>query len=29
MLIFKDEDRICVKDVKLELDEIAESLGMW
>jgi hypothetical protein len=28
MLIFKDEDRICVKDVKLELDEIAESLGV-
>jgi hypothetical protein len=28
MLIFKDEDRISVKDVKLELDEIAESLGM-
>jgi hypothetical protein len=29
MLIFKDEDRICIKDVKLELDEIAESFGMW
>jgi hypothetical protein len=28
MLIFKDEDRICIKDVKLELDEIAESFGM-
>ena len=28
MLIFKDEDRISIKDVKLELDEIAESFGM-
>jgi len=28
MLIFKDEDRICIKDVKLELEEIADSMGM-
>lgn len=28
MLIFKDEDRICIKDVKLELEEIADGLGI-
>ena len=28
MLIFKDEDRICIKDVKLQLDDIIDSLGV-
>ena len=28
MLIFKDEDRISIKDVRLELNDLADSFGM-
>ena len=28
MLIFKDEDRISIKDVSLELNDLADSFGM-